>query len=228
MRRFGYVYFLAVLIGTLVIGLEHLFLPMAIRVSTVRSVAGQDYALNQLGAFARRPFLIGLHAAFGVLFASIIPMQFWRGFRRRFRSAHKWIGWTFAISTVAVAVTGIGVSYAYPFAGRAGVVPNVIFGLILVALMVTAVNHARSREIAKHEEWVLRAAMCGLGIALSRLYLMILVQWFGLPARESMAQVFWLGAGTNLLLVELWIRRYGVDAKRLRVLDTVVSEQGAA
>jgi len=216
-RRFGYAYFFAVLVGTLLIGLEHLFLPMTVRVSTVQGVAGHDYAINQLGAFARKPFLIGLHAVFGVLFASMIPMQFWRAFRRKFRSAHKLIGWMFAVSTVVVAVTGIGVSYVYPFAGRAGVVPNLIFGLILIGLMATAIDHARKREIAKHEEWVLRAAMCGLGIALSRLYLMILVQWLGLPARESMAQVFWLGASTNLLLVELWIRRYGTVAKGLRV-----------
>jgi len=158
-RRFGYAYFFAVLVGTLLIGLEHLFLPMTVRVSTVQGVAGHDYAINQLGAFARKPFLIGLHAVFGVLFAS----------------------------------------------------------MILIGLMATAIDHARKREIAKHEEWVLRAAMCGLGIALSRLYLMILVQWLGLPARESMAQVFWLGASTNLLLVELWIRRYGTVAKGLRV-----------
>jgi uncharacterized membrane protein len=200
-------YFFLLLAGTLVIGIEHLLVPASERVALVSRFAGADYATHQIPEFASRPVLIGAHAIGGILFASIVPLQLWRKFRQRQRRVHRWSGWTFILACWFTAVTGVMVAYAYPFAGRAGVIPNLVSAVCLIWFTLAAVSSARRRDFAAHERWVLRTVAIGFGIALARVLLPILVQWFGLDARQALGQVFWLGSGLNLLLMEAWLRR---------------------
>lgn len=207
MKRLPSLYVGFLVVATLVIGLEHLLVPPSARAPMVALFSGSEYATNQLDAFAARPWLIGIHAASGVIFASMVPLQLWRGLRAARPSWHAMTGWTFIIAAWCSAASGIGVAYAYPFAGRAAVIPNVVSAIAIAGFTIAAVRSARRRDFGSHTRWMLRASAIGLGIALSRLYLPLLVQGLGLPPHEAMAQVFWLGSGTNLLLVEFWIVR---------------------
>lgn len=206
MKQLVRAYFFLTLFGTLVIGLEHLFVPAAVRAVVVERVVGQEYVLQQLLEFARRPLLIGVHATAGVLFALLVPLQLSSRFRARYLPLHRAAGWIFVISAWTVGVSGVGVAYAYPFAGRAGVIPNAVSASFLIASTLMAVTSARQGQLERHRAWMTRVVAVGLGIALSRAYVLLLVQGFGLPAREALAQVFWLGSGSNLLLAELWLR----------------------
>jgi uncharacterized membrane protein len=202
----GRAYLVVLVVGALVIGLEHLLIDPQTRAMTVRLFAGPAYASRQMAAFAAEPWLIGIHAASGVLFTLLVPWQLSTRLRRE-RRLHRWAGYVFVVCAWTMAATGVAVSYAYPFAGRAGMIPNLLFGALLAFCTVAGVQNARRRRIDAHRAWMLRAAGIGLGIVLSRLYLPLLVQVFGLPADQAMAQVFWLGSGTNLVLVEWWLRR---------------------
>lgn len=207
MKRWYFVYLFALVAGSLLIGFEHMLIPPQTRVSIVSQFAGQKYASTQLSAFAQNPLLIDFHALAGILFASLVPVQLWNGLRQKRPAIHRMSGWSFIVTSWVLAISGVAVSYAYAFAGRAAVIPNIISASAMISFTVAALMSAKRRHFDLHRAWMLRAAAIGLGIALSRIYLPILVQFFHLPSDQAMAQVFWLGSGTNLFLTELWLRR---------------------
>jgi uncharacterized membrane protein len=207
MKTLVVVYYWTIVATTLAIGVEHFALAPQIRASLVAHIAGAEYAVTQLGAFAKKPLLIGVHAAAGIAFGIAAPLQLAPWIRRRFRRLHRICGWIFIAAAWATGLTGIGVGYAYPFAGRASLVPNVVFASMLVAFTTRAVISARRRDFAEHERWMVRSAAIGLGIGIARLCLFVFVQGFGLPASAALGQVFWLGCGSNLVLAETWLRR---------------------
>ena len=203
----GRVYLVVLVVGALVIGLEHLIVPPQVRATTVQLFAGSVYATRQMSAFAASPLLIGVHALAGVIFTALVPVQLSASVRWRSTRVHRWTGYAFVASAWIVAISGVAVSYVYPFAGRAGMIPNLLSAALLMFCTVAGILNVRRGELAAHRAWMMRAMAIGLGIVLSRVYLPLLVQVFKLPADEAMAQVFWLGSGTNLLMVEWWLQR---------------------
>ncbi|MGV7196349.1 DUF2306 domain-containing protein [Xanthomonas axonopodis] len=191
----------------LIIGAEHVLVPIADRVPLVSAFAGPAYAQIQLSAFAARPGLINFHVGAGILFCAAIPFQLSNALRRRSVRAHRTVGWIFISAAWCTAFSGVLVSLAYPFAGRAGIIPNLVSATAIMVFTLCAVASARRGDIVAHRAWMLRTVAIGTGIALSRVYLPLLVNLAGLPTDQAMAQVFWLGSGTNLLIVELMMRR---------------------
>nr|WP_313634968.1 DUF2306 domain-containing protein [Brevundimonas diminuta] len=204
-RLAPWAYFIILAGGSLLIGLEHLFLPGPLRAGAVESFAGSHYAVHQLGAFERNPGLIRFHALVGVAFVLLALPQFSSRVRRQ-RRFHKVIGYAFIADTFLLAVTGVLVAYTYPYVGLAGVIPNLISALALSVFSVAAIHAARRRNFKAHQDWIVRITAIGFGIALSRVYVFLLVGVAGLPARDALAQIFWLGSGTTLLFAELWLR----------------------
>lgn len=209
MIRIPFYYFLFLLVGTIIIGLEHLLVPVEMRFPLVTTIAGSTYANVQLAAFDARPWLIGFHSLSGLLFAFAIPPQIWPGLRRRRPNLHRISGWVFVVSAWASGVTGVAVALVYPFAGAAAVIPNLVSAIALFGCTITAIRCVRKRDINGHVRWMLRTAAIGLGIVLSRIYLSALIQGLGLPPDDALAQAFWLGSGTNLVLLEIWMHCYG-------------------
>jgi uncharacterized membrane protein len=180
----------------------------------ITAFAGRSYAEVQLVAFAKRPGLISVHAVAGVVFAAIAPLQFWARLRARFRQAHRANGYALILTMAVLAISGVAVSIVYPFAGLAGIVPNVFWLGFLAVCMTNALRQIRRRDLTGHQTWMTRAVAATLGITLSRLYLPLLTAGLGVSSRTALATVFWVGAGSSLLIAEIWLRSRGRRVRR--------------
>jgi len=201
-------FLIALGVGAVAIALNNLFVPTAVQAASAAAFAGQDYLL-QLAAFDRNPLLIRAHVAMGLAFVLIAAFQFWRGFRSRFPAVHRLMGRVGLTLLVALPATGLACSIVYPFAGPAGVTPNIVWLVAVTSCVAMAWFTIRRRDVLGHQAWVTRATALTLGITLSRLYEPLLIHAFHMQARPALALVFWLGQGEGLLVAEVWLRRPG-------------------
>jgi Predicted membrane protein (DUF2306) len=219
-------FLIALGVGAMAIALNNLLAPTAVQAASVADFAGKDYLL-QLAAFDRNPLLIRSHAAMGATFVLIAAFQFWRGFRARFPRAHRIMGRVGLALLVALPTTGVACSIVYPFAGPAGVTPNVVWMLAVTTCVVMAWRTILARDVLGHQVWVTRATALTLGITLSRLYEPVLIHAFHMQARPALALVFWLGQGEGLAVAEVWLRRPGGPLARKAAMRKAVSASAA-
>ena len=210
------VFFAAVAIGTLPVVLTNLFVSSADAAGGFTFLAGGEYAAEQLAAFDRHPWLIHAHAVIGLTLVLAVPFQFWRGFRTRHRQAHRLIGYLSVTCLCTLAASGLGVAVAYPFAGVAGMVPNLVWMTAILFATAMAVRGIRRRDIIGHETWMTRAVAMTLGITFATIYLPVLTYVVHLPPRTALATSFWLGVVECLGIAELWLRRPGSPTARQR------------
>ncbi len=196
-------------VGAVAIGLNHLLVPSSVQHDSVAALAGRDYADIQLAAFDRNPLLIHSHAAIGTLFAGLAALQFWRKFRNQDLRRHRWIGFVAGACLVLLPLTGVAATFVYPFSGMAAVWPNLVWMVIILWCVGAAWLAVRPRDLRGHEAWITRATGMTLGITLSRLYQPLLVMVFHMNDHLALAVIFWLGQGEGLVLAELWLRRPG-------------------
>lgn len=199
-------FLIALGLGALAIGLNNLFVPTALQADSVAQLVGKAY-LEQLADFDRHPLLIRSHAAMGSLFVLVAAFQFWPAMRRRYGRAHRWVGYAGLALLIALPVTGVVCTLVYPFAGLAGVWPNLVWMIAIVYGAAQAWRAARRRDFAAHEIWVTRAAGMTVGITLSRMYGPLLVHLAHMDTRTMTALIFWLGQGEGLIAAEIWLRR---------------------
>ncbi len=195
-------------IGAFAIGLNNLFVPTAVQADSVAALAGKEY-LQQLEAFDRNPLLIRAHVAMGTIFTVIAAFQFWRTFRMRHPGLHRIMGYCGLTLLALLPITGVASAIVYPFAGIAGVVPNVFWMVIVLFCVVRAWRAIRRRDVVEHEAWVTRATGLTVGISLSRLYEPLLFHLFHMEPHSALALSFWLGQGEGLVAAEIWLRRPG-------------------
>jgi hypothetical protein len=201
-------------VAALLIGLNTTFVPFAEQAASTAAISGKEYADVQLGNFARNPYLIRAHAAMGTTFVLIAALQFWRGFRTKHWRLHRYLGYAGLTLLLLLPLTGVASAIVYPFSGIAGVIPNVVWAVIILFAVASAWKAARRRVFISHEAWVTRATAMTVGISLSRVYEPILVQGFHVDARLAVAIVFWLGQGEALVVAEIWLRRPGSPLAR--------------
>lgn len=202
-------FLLALGIGAFAIGLINVLVPFPIQAANVAPFAGQEYADEQFGGFARNPVPIHLHAATGVVFVVIAAFQFWRRFRNRNLRLHRIMGYIGMACLVILPTTGVACAIIYPFAGTPGVIPNLFWMVAILSCVSASWRAIRRRDLRGHEAWITRAAAMTVGITLSRLYQPLLIQVFGMEPHTSLAVVFWLGQGEGLIAAEFWLRRPG-------------------
>lgn len=206
-------FLIALGLGAVGIALNNLLIPTAVQAESVAALAGRSY-LDQLAAFDRNPLLIKSHVVMGLAFTGIAAFQFWKSFRNKNRRLHRWMGYAGLTLLSLLPVTGVACAIVYPFAGPAGVPPNLVWMAAILTCVTLGFRAIRRRDIFSHEAWVTRATAMTLGITLSRLYEPLLVQVFGMDPHPATALVFWLGQGEGLIVAELWLRRAGGPLKR--------------
>ncbi|HEY2068419.1 MAG TPA: DUF2306 domain-containing protein [Rhizomicrobium sp.] len=196
-------------LGALGIALTNVLIPFPDQVASVATFSGKVYADEQLGNFEHFPLLIHAHAILGTVFVLIAALQFWPRFRNSYRRAHRILGYVALACLVILPISGVVSAIVYPFAGFAGVIPNIVWMTAILFCVAMAWSAIRRRDIVQHEAWVLRATAMTIGITLSRLYVPLLVPVLGMEPHRALALVFWMGQGEGLLIAELWLRRPG-------------------
>ncbi len=151
------------------------------------------------------PLALYAHLGGGAFALALGPWQFNRWLRSRALNVHRWTGRSYV---AAVMVAGLGGLVLAPRA-MFGTVTQVGFGLLAACWLATTLQAYRSirrRDIAMHQQWMLRSYALTLAAVTLRIYLP-LGQILGLPFPETYQAVSWLCWVPNLLVAELWFVR---------------------
>ncbi len=164
--------------------------------------------LDMLRAFDRNPLMIRIHACVGITFVACAALQFWPGLRRRHRTAHRRIGYVAFVSLICLPATGLACAIVYPFAGPAGIPPNVFWLTCILTCAAYSWRAARRNDFLGHEIWITRATAMSMGaVSLFTLYESAFVHWLHLDPHVATAAAFWCGQADGLLAAQLWLSR---------------------
>jgi uncharacterized membrane protein len=183
-----------------------------VRVAELAS--GAETAANQ--RFFDMPFPILLHIFAAVPFSMIGAFQFSAEFRRRYRSWHRAAGKVLVGLGLLVAISGLWMTLAYPWAnndGEAVYVMRLLFGSAMFGSIVQGINAIRLRDFNAHGAWMMRGYAIGLGAGtqvFTHLPYFILV---GKP--DELWRAIMMGAGwvINVIVAEWVIRKQPVRAQ---------------
>ena len=181
---------------------------------------GEITAANE--RFFAMPLPIVMHILAAVPFSMVGALQFSRGFRRRHQKWHRAAGRVLVVLGLAVAISGLWMTLAYPWAnkdGEAVYVMRLLFGSAMVLCIVMAVESIRRRHFTSHGEWVIRAYAIGLGAGTQ---VLTHLPWFllvGEVGELSRAILMGAGWGVNVLVAELAIRSMRMERERTAALN---------
>lgn len=161
------------------------------------------------GRFAAHPRATLLHIVPGGLFLLFAPLQFSSRVRNRHLTFHRWSGRLLALAAVTAASTGLYFGLLMPFAGTHESLPIALFGGLLLYSTSKAVVAIRSRQVARHREWMIRAFALALAISTVRIVGAVLdltLTPAGLAPGPAFVVAIWTGWVITLVAAELWIR----------------------
>jgi hypothetical protein len=115
--------------------------------------------------FGAAPWSMWLHALAGVLFAVLGPVQFARAIQARFGVLHRLSGRVFVLAGLVLGLSGLNLLFQLDS-------PSTLlldcargtFGAAVIGALALGVHAARTRNLARHRAWMIRAyAICMAG-----------------------------------------------------------------
>jgi len=167
------------------------------------------------------------HLVLGLLIVILGPFQFIRGVRKRYLKLHRWSGRVFIFSGAIGAISGTIIGVFYPFMGLDGQgfnesMATAFFSAIILFSLFMAYYRIRSRAVAAHREWMIRAWALMLAIATERLLLLPLQTFSEADFGVLFGTSFWMAGAINLAAAEFWIhltRTPGNGARHWKDVD---------
>jgi len=158
--------------------------------------------------FFDKQALTRAHVIVGLSFVLALPLQLSARVRTLRPSFHRWLGRILLIDAVAIATTAY-MMVAVPVGGLAEMSATIVFATAFVLALSIAWWHIRHRDVARHREWMLRAAAILLGIATTRPVMGIFFAtraFTHLTISQFFGVAFWIGFTSTLLAAEVYIR----------------------
>jgi hypothetical protein len=173
-------------------------------------------------SFRARPWSLYSHAFFGLFALAIGPFQFYPGAFQQNRSLHRGLGKIYLIVALGTGLTGLHMAvYAY-----GGLPAQFGFGgMALAMLATTAIGYfrIRQRHISSHRAWMLRSYAAMFSAVTFRLWLPLLLLFFGGTFIYAYQGAAWLAWVVNLLWVEWYLRwgraQIGVSSELAKLSD---------
>ena len=159
-------------------------------------------------AFAKKPMLTLAPIVPGLILVTFVPFQFSRSFRNRHLGIHRCMGRTIMVLGLIITSTAL-LLLRDPIGGSLEVSAILSFDALFLFALTKAFLHIRSREVALHREWIIRAMSIALGVATVRPIMGVFFatsRLTGLTPREFFGIAFWTGFVLTYLAGELWIR----------------------
>jgi len=202
--------FIFVLIGVLGAGLHVIdhFNAVADRAEMAAAlrdqIYGPEFFVHWLD-FRNYPLSRLTHMVLGIVFVLIAPLQLIPRLRATYPRSHCAIGRSVLVLSVALIATGWMFAFAHSYTGLPEQVPLVSYTIIYAWLIVMGVVSIRTRNVAQHREWMVRAFAMMMGISATRVWFYLFLKTTGVPSNHFFPSIFWLGLGVNLLVAEIWI-----------------------
>lgn len=156
---------------------------------------------------AETPLPFALHAAGGMLFGLLGPLQFAPRIRNRWRGFHRASGRVFVIGGLLLAVSGLWLLALYPAsAGWLLQSGRLFMSLALLVCLPLAVAAARARNIPRHRAWMIRGYAIGIAAGTQSLVLFPVYLIAGEP----------VGLWSDLVLLSGWVINIAVGEWAIR------------
>jgi uncharacterized membrane protein len=174
-------------------------------------LAGDAEVTARNARFIAQPLPIVLHILAVIPYSIVGAFQFAPAFRRRHRGWHRAAGRVLAPLGLIAALTGLWMAHFHPWPagdGRIVYLERLVFGTLMTAAIVLALQAVRRRDFVSHGEWMTRAYAIGLG---SGTQVLTHLPWAlfadGKPGELPRAVMMGAGWVMNVVVAEWIIRR---------------------
>jgi uncharacterized membrane protein len=151
----------------------------------------------------RHPWLV-VHVAGAATALLLGPLQFLPRLRARYRTLHRWIGRTYAVSCLVGGAAGLMLALGTS-TGRLSTVGFGLLAVIWTLTTATAWRYALKRNFVEHRRWMIRSFVLTLAAVTLRLYLPV-AELLPVPIVDSYRVISFLCWIPNLIVAELYLR----------------------
>jgi Predicted membrane protein (DUF2306) len=190
--------------GYLIIGATCALMCAALAVFSYRYLFGVGMVPPVIaGNLFLKPWLM-FHVAGAATALLIGPMQFSSALRARFPTLHRWIGRTYAVSSLVGGAAG----FVLALGASTGPITKIGFGGLGISWLVTtslAWRRAMQGRFVEHRAWMIRSFALTFAAVTLRLFLPLglLLHMDFVDAYRALAFLCWV---PNLILAELYLR----------------------
>lgn len=192
-------------------------------------------AMGLDSGFNRHAALTFIHILPGGFFLGLAPLQFASRFRQRSLKFHRWLGTLLVICALIIGVSALVMSFKMNIGGPNETAATTLFAIVFLICLVKAYFYARTRQIERHREWMIRTFGVGLAVATTRPIVGIFFAARRMTPHEFFGIAFWLGFTITFMAAEAWIdytRYHQAKTSRLPVKEarniphSVLTQQG--
>jgi uncharacterized membrane protein len=187
------------------------------------------FLLNWMPNYVLHPRALSTHAITAAIALLIGPWQLSASLRSARPRLHRWLGRIYAADVLAACLVALPIA-PWAAAGFASASAFFVFGVLWMGFTVLGVLAIRGGDVRAHRRWMLRsfalawspvtihlyALVANIGIGMARLYFVVPE----IPIEHSYPVGLWLTLLTNLLVVELALRRFGTRAAKIESTNT--------
>lgn len=155
--------------------------------------------------YARYPWLAYGHILPGILFLLIAPFQLWRSFRNRNLQRHRRLGRIALTAGLLGGLFAIVFGFFQSFGGLLQASAAVVFGIWFLGTLLLAFRAIRSRDIAAHRRWMIRASAIGLAVGTIRLWIGLFEALGLLSFRDAFGVAFWISFVMHAAAAEAYV-----------------------
>ena len=151
-----------------------------------------------------------VHVLCGALLLVLVPLQFSKSIRSRYRAFHRWSGRLLVVTALITGFGGLYFGVLYPSVGQPEPFIIGVIGTWFLASTAIAYISIRRGHTAKHREWMLRAVASALGVSTVRLSMIpidLVLTPMGVRPEVVFLNSFWIGWVIAIVTAEWWIRR---------------------
>ena len=213
--------------GLLVLGM----LPVVAGAFRLTQLSGMSDVMPANPRFAPMPLPVVLHIVSATVFATLGPLQFAAGFRRRWPAWHRVAGRLLVGCGLLVGLTGLWMTLFYAPPDASGTLlyaSRIVFGSAMVVSIVIGLAAILRRDVKSHRAWMARGYAIGLGAATQMLTLLVGVMVAGPPSELTHDLLMGAGWVINLSVAEWIIRMRPAPPIRVITQPTVVRPLSAA
>lgn len=157
--------------------------------------------------YALHPVVAYLHIVPGVIYLLGATAQLSSRIRSRAIRLHRRLGRFVLSAGILTGAFAIAVGLIMPFGGTTETIATVVFGTYFLACLTTAFRAIRTRDVAAHRRWMIRAFAIGASIGTVRVLVGILQVFGRMALDDAFGMAFWVSFLLHGIGAELWLGR---------------------
>lgn len=176
--------------------------------------------------FPYKPWIgfLYVHIVAGCTAFIIGPFQFLKRPVGKGAARHRKLGYIYVLSIVLAGLAGM---YLCWFA-TGGIISGLGFFMLDLLWLVTtgmALRKVLQKKFTAHRQWMIRSYAVTFAFVTFRLYLLPFTLLFGLSIQTAIQIASWLCWITNLLLIELYLRKKSVNKAEMTRMNKITTRK---